>query len=65
MNTYDHLCSQGSAASPGHYGNAGKISIPVETVPSVNISHTALPLHRNDSQSTCSPPSEGTIIVIR
>ena len=41
-----------------HHGNAGKISIPVETVPSINVS--AILPHKNESQSSCSPPaSEG------
>ena len=46
-----------------HHGNAGKISIPVETVPSVNIS--AILPHKDESQSSCSPPpSEGTVLKI-
>ncbi len=45
-----------------HHGNAGRISIPVETVPSVNIS-AVLP-HKDESQSSCSPPpSEGTVLI--
>lgn len=37
-----------------HRGNAGKISIPVETVPSVNVS--AILSRKDESQSSCSPP---------
>ena len=43
--------------SPRH-GNAGKFVIPVESVPSVNIS--AIVPRKSESQSSCSPPlSEG------
>mgnify|MGYP002804008138 FL=1 len=38
-----------------HHGNAGKISIPVETVPSINVS--AILPHKGESQSSCSPPA--------
>ena len=45
--------------SPRH-GNAGKISIPVEAVPSINVSGF-LP-HKDESPSSCSPPaSEGDV----
>lgn len=45
-----------------HHGHAGKISIPVDTVPSVNVFPVSQP-HRHESQSTCSPPpSEGILL---
>ena len=39
-----------------HHGNAGKISIPVETVPSINVS-AILPHKLDESQSSFSPPA--------
>ena len=46
--------------SPLCHGNAGKINIPVETVPSVNVS--TMPHSKNESRAAYDspPPSEGT-----
>lgn len=60
INCHYFLWSQ-TTGSP-HYGHAGKISIPVETVPSVNVLPVSQP-HGHESQSTCSPPpSEGILL---